>query len=143
GGPDGKGGYPERRPDFKQCRFYGWLDRWLDGQTERKRPKPEVVKNKFELQDGRCMYCGHKLNRANMDVDHKKPLKHGGSNSPANIQLLCRPCNGIKGTMNDKPFRRQYKLDLDAKVPPARAIPYSYFDKIKASKPKVKRKHPF
>ena len=45
--------------------------------------------------------------------------------------------------MNDKPFRRMYKLDLDSKVPPARVIPYSYFDKIKANKPKVKRKDPY
>ena len=87
------------------------------------------------------MYCGHKLNRANMDADHKKSLKNGGSNTPANIQLVCRYCNRLKHTMNDKPFRRMYELDLDAKLPPARAIPYSYFDKVKANKPKIKRKN--
>ena len=120
-----------------------WLDKWIAGQTERKAPKREVVKAKLENQDGRCMYCGRKLNRANMHADHKKSLKNGGSNTPANIQLVCRHCNRLKDTMNDKPFRRMYELDLDAKVPPARAIPYSYFDKIKASKPKVKRKDPY
>ncbi len=120
-----------------------WLDKWIAGQTERKAPKREVVKAKLENQDGRCMYCGHKLTRANMDADHKKSLRNRGSNTPANIQLVCRYCNRLKSTMNDKPFRRMYELDLDAKVPPARAIPYSYFDKIKASKPKVKRKDPY
>ena len=39
-----------------------WLDKWIAGQTERKAPKPEMVKAKFENQNGRCMYCGHKLN---------------------------------------------------------------------------------
>ena len=120
-----------------------WLDKWIAGQTERKAQKAEVVKGKLENQGGRCMYCGHKLNRANMDIDHKKSVKNGGSNTPANIQLLCRPCNILKSSMNDKPFRRMYELDLDSRVPPTRAIPYSYFDKIKASKPKVKRKDPY
>ena len=120
-----------------------WLDKWIAGQTERKALKPEVVKDKFKNQGGRCMYCGHKLNKANMQRDHKKSLNKGGSNAPANIQLVCGYCNRLKHSMNDKPFRRVYKLDLDSKVPPPRVIPYSYFDKIKANKPKVKKKDPY
>src|SRR3990172_3829577 len=102
-----------------------WLDKWIAGQTERKALKPEVIKAKFENQGGRCMYCGRKLNRANMHADHKKSLKNGGSNTPANIQLLCGYCNRLKGSMNDKPFRRYYELDLASKVPPLRLIPFS------------------
>ena len=120
-----------------------WLDKWIGGQTERKALKPEVIKTKFEIQDGRCMYCGRKLNRANMHADHKKSLKNGGSNTPANIQLLCGYCNRLKGSMNDKPFRRYYELDLASKAPPSRVIRFSYFDRIKASKLKVKRKDPY
>lgn len=121
-----------------------WLDKWIAGQTERKPIKPEIIKTKFKLQNGRCMYCGHPLNRTNMEADHKKSLNNGGSSTaPSNIQLLCRPCNRLKGKMNDKPFRRMYGLDLDDKRPPTRAIPYNYFDKIKANKPKTKKRDPY
>jgi 5-methylcytosine-specific restriction endonuclease McrA len=120
-----------------------WLDKWIAGETERKKLKPEMIQAKLKNQGGRCMYCGHKLNMANMHADHKKSLKNGGSNTPANIQLLCGYCNGLKGSMNDKPFRRMYGLDLDSKVPPAKVKLYNYFEKIKANKPKVQKKDPY
>ena len=120
-----------------------WLDEWIAGQTDRKELTPEQTKQKFEAQNGRCMYSGHKLDRANMTVDHKISKKNGGSESPANKQLTCSFCNRLKGSMNDKPFRRRYGLDPDAKSPPARTIPYSYFDKIRDSMVKAKKRDPY
>jgi 5-methylcytosine-specific restriction endonuclease McrA len=120
------------------------LDKWIAGESERKKLKPEMIQAKLKNQGGRCMYCGIKLTRGNMEADHKKSLKNGGSSTaPANIQLLCRPCNKLKGSMNDKPFRRMYMLDRDSKMPPSSRIPYSHFDKIKANRPKPKKKDPY
>ena len=119
------------------------LDKWIAGQTDRKELTREQIKQKFEAQNGRCMYCGHKLNEANMVVDHKISRKNDGSESPANKQLTCSFCNRLKSSMNDKPFRRRYGLDPDTKSPPARTIPYSYFVKIRDSRVRAKKRDPY
>jgi HNH endonuclease len=43
---------------------------------------------------GRCRQCG---STHNLHFDHVIPLSRGGSNSVANIQLLCGVCNRAKG----------------------------------------------
>ena len=40
-----------------------------------------------------CVYCGE---TSNLSVDHKIPLKRGGSHALDNIQRLCRKCNTRK-----------------------------------------------
>lgn len=68
----------------------------------------EDIKAKLELQGGRCYYCDEPLTR--FEVDHKIPLRLGGSNWPANICCSCRTCNRRKG---HKPFR-QFIQELEA-----------------------------
>ncbi len=46
----------------------------------------------FAAQVGRCIYCKDKLGQK-YHVDHIVPLSKGGSNDPANLQLLCASCN--------------------------------------------------
>jgi 5-methylcytosine-specific restriction endonuclease McrA len=43
---------------------------------------------------GRCVDCGA-VGRC--EVDHVVPLWAGGTNAPANLQLLCRDCHRKKG----------------------------------------------
>ncbi|MGH2954874.1 MAG: HNH endonuclease [Thermoanaerobaculia bacterium] len=46
-------------------------------------------------RDGeRCRWCGVD---ENLTIDHIRPLSRGGSGRPEDLQLLCRPCNQIKG----------------------------------------------
>ncbi len=46
----------------------------------------------FSAQSGCCVYCKDNLGRK-YHVDHIVPLSKGGSNDPANLQLLCASCN--------------------------------------------------
>lgn len=44
----------------------------------------------------RCANCG---DRENLVVDHIMSIAKGGLSEPANLQLLCATCNGIKGKL--------------------------------------------
>lgn len=51
----------------------------------------------FELQDGRCCYCGMPFHsKEDFEVDHMLPIAKGGDNSPENIALACFNCNRSK-----------------------------------------------
>jgi 5-methylcytosine-specific restriction endonuclease McrA len=66
------------------------------------------VNSLMEKQHGLCAWCSKGI-RDEYDVDHMMPLKRGGSNWPANLQLLCPPCNRRKGalTMDEFAAREQ------------------------------------
>lgn len=54
----------------------------------------------YELQDGRCGYCGIPISfdiLGDVHIDHMQPLSRGGSNWPDNLCLSCRTCNITKG----------------------------------------------
>lgn len=53
---------------------------------------PSDIRAMFESQEGRCAYCGIKLD-ARFHVDHIIPVSRGGSNDPENLCLACRDCN--------------------------------------------------
>jgi hypothetical protein len=86
----------------------------------------------YKYQNGRCNYCGVKLEMAYLEIDHKTPVARYGSNRFSNFQLLCGPCNKRKGDMTDGEFRRAYKLTPSRQVdgPPNRVIPQKYFEGI-------------
>jgi len=54
------------------------------------------VERMMAEQAGCCAACPVDIREA-FHVDHKIPLSRGGSNWPANLQLLCEPCNKSKG----------------------------------------------
>ena len=43
-----------------------------------------------------CARCGKKFRKADMDVDHIIPQKHGGPDALFNLQGLCKHCNRSK-----------------------------------------------
>lgn len=48
-----------------------------------------------ERQQWLCNWCKHPLENT-YQVDHVRPLWHGGSNLPANLQALCPNCHARK-----------------------------------------------
>ena len=85
-------------------------------------------------QRGKCKYCGTRWRKGDGHMDHKMPDSRGGSNTLANKQLLCGPCNTRKGDKSDGEFRRLYRELLlparQAKGPPSREIKLERFEKI-------------
>ena len=59
-------------------------------QRRRKSFSPELKKELFKAQNGKCMYCGRKPGIDLMDIDHKNPMAKGGSDQKRNLQLICR-----------------------------------------------------
>lgn len=55
----------------------------------------EDINRIYRLQSGRCAYCKAKVGNV-YHVDHIQPLSRGGSNWPANLQILCPRCNTSK-----------------------------------------------
>ena len=45
---------------------------------------------------GQCHYCGKKVDRENLTMDHVVPLSRGGKSSKGNIVPACKECNNKK-----------------------------------------------
>jgi 5-methylcytosine-specific restriction endonuclease McrA len=65
----------------------------------------------LEAQGWICVgpLCGADL-RSGYTVDHKVPLTRGGSNWPANLQALCKPCNCSKNDRTMDEWRGRHDL---------------------------------
>lgn len=62
------------------------------------------LKHKIKTQTAKCAECGSKNN---LTVDHVIPVSRGGTNHPANLQILCEKCNGRKSNrLKFKLFKR-------------------------------------
>ena len=96
------------------------FDLFTPSRPTRAKLGPEVRRELYRRQQGRCVYCGGRQRMDLMDVDHKTPLARGGSNDRRNLQLLCRTCNVRKGTKTDREFRQAHR---DAGVPRTRGAP--------------------
>lgn len=52
-----------------------------------------------------CEYCGEKLRKGNVDVDHQTAQARGGSNSSSNLVASCPHCNRQKGSMDSLDYQ--------------------------------------
>lgn len=59
----------------------------------------------YQKCHGHCAYCGCILDYKDMQVDHVKPLRTGGSDDISNMLPTCRSCNHYKATLDLKQFR--------------------------------------
>lgn len=59
-----------------------------------------------------CAYCGDKLNKNQVDVDHITPKSRGGSDSVSNLTASCSHCNRQKGSMD----KVDYEIHRDMTV---------------------------
>jgi 5-methylcytosine-specific restriction endonuclease McrA len=55
----------------------------------------EDIQRICTVQNGKCAICKEKVGKK-FHVDHVQPLTKGGSNWPANLQILCGSCNRRK-----------------------------------------------
>lgn len=75
---------------------------------------PLTTNNLFARDKGHCRYCGVKITRREMTIDHYIPRSKGGTNSWKNFVLACGPCNTKKG---DSMPEGQWKLAEAPSVP--------------------------
>lgn len=82
-----------------------WTSRSISSQpdpTPRTTVPPAVRLAVFERDRYTCQACGASGHDrgVQLTIDHKKPLKRGGTNEMSNLQTLCSKCNTTKGTRN-------------------------------------------
>lgn len=84
---------------------------WGRNDTRRlsTRDFPAAVLDLVEARDGGrfCVEC-RRLGRepsGPLQVDHKQPLSHGGTNHWTNLQWLCQRCNCARGNRRKVPAR--------------------------------------
>jgi 5-methylcytosine-specific restriction endonuclease McrA len=76
----------------------------------------EQVYNKY---DGRCAYCGNKLDYKDMQVDHIIPISAKWINKPYlanninNLMPSCRVCNNWKSNLSVEEFRKSLQNQLN------------------------------
>lgn len=62
-----------------------------------------AVQQKVWAADGfQCQYCGAKMGKALMTIDHFMPLELGGKNDETNYLTACKKCNKDKANMDPK-----------------------------------------
>lgn len=66
------------------------------------------VQQKIWVRDNcQCVYCGAKMGKATLTIDHFMPLELGGQNNPKNYLTACRNCNKAKGNMHPEKWCRK------------------------------------
>ena len=76
-------------------------------ETKRKKLTKEERIEIYNRFDGRCGYCGEKINIKNMQVDHIVALRVGGTDTLDNMICACRSCNHYKSTYTLEVFEKQ------------------------------------
>ena len=61
----------------------------------------------YNKYNGRCGYCGEKINIKDMQVDHIVALRVGGTDTLDNMICACRSCNHYKSTYTLEVFEKQ------------------------------------
>ena len=63
----------------------------------------------YGKQRGDCLGCMEHFKSEGMTFDHRTPQAKGGSDELENLQLLCGPCNSIKGDDTMADLKRRLK----------------------------------
>jgi 5-methylcytosine-specific restriction endonuclease McrA len=71
----------------------------------------EDIKKIYTMQTGKCAYCKIRLGKTYC-VDHIMPLKLGGGNARANLQILCNSCNCKKSALHPLDYANRIGLLL-------------------------------
>lgn len=74
---------------------------------KRKKLTKEERLDIYNKYNGRCGYCGEKIDIKDMQVDHIVALRVGGTDTLDNMICSCRSCNRYKHTLPIEIFRKQ------------------------------------
>lgn len=58
----------------------------------------------YEHYGAPCKYCGRTLILSVMAFDHVVPMSKGGDSTIANLQVICRTSNNMKGSLTEENF---------------------------------------
>ena len=75
------------------------------GEELKGKGKDEYKKTLYGLQEGYCNGCHIHFQTAFLEMDHITPRAKGGTDHAENFQLLCRPCNSLKGMKSQPEFK--------------------------------------
>ena len=81
--------------------------------AKRKAFKSHKRQRIYNKTNGRCGYCGVKLETDAFEVDHIYPLSKGGSNLDVNLIASCNLCNKTKGKMTVTEFKAYILGQID------------------------------
>lgn len=65
----------------------------------KRRPNKKVRKSILARDNYTCRYCGNKINKGEITIDHIHPHSRGGLTVYHNLVAACKICNSLK---NDK-----------------------------------------
>ena len=65
------------------------------------------------IEKGVCYYCGRRVGRENLTMDHVVPLARGGRSSKGNLVPACKECNNRKKYLLPVEWE-EYLKSLDA-----------------------------
>ena len=89
----------KRRQQFEKARKKFTSDAAREAAKPRDRIPDDVRIAVWRRDQGMCTRC---KSRENLEYHHIIPWDKGGSNTVANIELLCRPCNRSQGSKIDE-----------------------------------------
>ena len=75
------------------------------GEELKGKARAEYKKTLYGLQEGYCNGCHIHFQTSFLEMDHITPRAKGGTAHAENFQLLCRPCNSLKGTKSQAEFK--------------------------------------
>lgn len=85
----------QQREQRKVDRAVAMMERQGASELARREFIPDDVRQfVFQRDGGRCRNCGA---TSELQFDHIIPVALGGSSEPENLQILCGPCNRMKG----------------------------------------------
>lgn len=93
-------------------------------------------RNIFERDRNTCQYCGKRVSKCDLTLDHVVPRSRGGRDSWENLVLACVPCNVRKGNRTPeeahmplirKPSKPSWLPKLGTRIPKSQIMNWYRF----------------